>query len=191
MEIKEGSLTFVFAENAKSIKFDDTNFYRKKFNKLPGGKGVDIIVDDKDRLQLIEIKNCIGFETENVWRTSTNNSRANEGEDSFDIEVAKKVASTLACLYGAWSKQNSSDSTSELGSIWAGACSKSIPRDEKPIYVILFLEGNFGAPGLEARSKKAIMKNLQDSISNKLSWLNCRVSVVDSTTYPNKLFSLK
>ena len=197
MEIKEGDLTFIFDENVRAIKFDDTNFYRKKFNHLPGGKGVDIIADSKELLQLIEIKNCTGHEAENVWRTSTNNSRVSSnpndptfGEDSFDVEVAKKVSSTIACLYGAWTKQQSSDSANELSVLWNEACKSSIPKDKKQIFVILFLEGNFGLQGPESRSKRIIMKHLQDSISKKLSWLNCRVSVVDSDTYAKKLFEV-
>lgn len=191
MEIKEGSLTFCFSEDMTAIKFDDTNFYRKSFNSLPGGKGVDMIADSTDWLQLIEIKNCTGHETENVWRTSANNSKSINGEDSFDNEVAKKVASTIACLYGAWSRQDSSESAKKLSGIWKGACSTQIPKDKKPIMVILFLEGNFGVTGPESRSKRSIMKRLQDSIESKLSWLNCRVSVVDSTTYPHKLFEVQ
>ncbi len=197
MEIKEGNLTFTFDSHIKAIKFDDTNFYRKKFNHLPSGKGVDIIADCRDCLQLIEIKDCTGHEADNVWRTSTNNSRVSStpgtptfGEDSFDIEVAKKVTSTLACLYGAWTKQHSSDSAAELSSLWAGAYSNAIPNDKKQLWVILFLEGNFGSSGPVSRSKRVIMKNLQDSISRKLSWLNCRVSVVDSATYHKKLFEV-
>ena len=35
------------------------------------------------------------------------------------------------------------------------------------------------------------MKRIQESISQKLSWLNCKVSVVDSDTYNPKLFTVK
>lgn len=56
MEINESNLTFSFADGTTVIKFDNTDFYRKVFNKLPGSKGVDIIADSNDMLQLIEIK---------------------------------------------------------------------------------------------------------------------------------------
>ena len=52
-------------------------------------------------------------------------------------------------------------------------------------YVILFLEGDFGS---KTRTKKMIMKALQDSMNKKLQWINCRVSVVDSDTYNSKIF---
>ena len=48
---------------------------------------------------MLEVKNCTGYEADNVWRTRTNFINEN-GEESFDIEVAKKVAGTLTCLVG-------------------------------------------------------------------------------------------
>lgn len=42
--------------------------------------------------------------------------------------------------------------------------------------------------GNKIRTKKMIMKDLQDSMKKKLDWLNCRVSVVDSDTYNTKIF---
>ena len=112
MNIEESNLTFVFPRDITVSKFDDGKFYRKSFGKMPGGKGVDIIADSGDMLQLIEIKNCKGHEQENRWRTSVDNSKVTSApatldvkdRDSLDIEVAKKVASTIACLYGAWTK---------------------------------------------------------------------------------------
>ena len=51
-----------------------------------------------------------------------------------------------------------------------------------------FLEGNFY---FETRSKKMIMERLQTSIRKKLSWLNCSVSVTDSSTYKKKFFTIR
>lgn len=103
MEINESNLTFSFADGTTVIKFDNTDFYRKVFNKLPGSKGVDIIADSNDMLQLIEIKNCTGHESENRWRISIDNSKLSSApntleiadRDSLDIEIAKKVAATM------------------------------------------------------------------------------------------------
>lgn len=50
MEINESNLTFSFADGTTVIKFDNTDFYRKVFNKLPGSKGVDIIAASNDIL---------------------------------------------------------------------------------------------------------------------------------------------
>ncbi len=50
MTIKEESrLKFGFSEECTVIKFDETSFYRKFFNKLPEAKGVDFIVTDKTK----------------------------------------------------------------------------------------------------------------------------------------------
>lgn len=198
MEINESELTFTFASGTQAIKFDDTNFYRHKYNKQPEGKGVDIIASNSECLQLIEIKNCTDHESENLWRTSVNNSKANsaptnssgEPRDSLDIEVAKKVASTMACLYGAWTKHEKMGSANELMSLGAELNSKKIPNDQKPIVVILFLEGNFEITGSKTRNKKMIMQRLQSSIRDKLVWLNCKVSVVDSATYQKRYFEV-
>ena len=98
MVIEESNLHFAFDEDVQAIKFDDTEFYRKYYNKMPNAKGVDILASSKDVMQLIEIKNCTGYETENMWRTSVNNSNIKAAphnldvndRDSLDIEVAKK-----------------------------------------------------------------------------------------------------
>lgn len=197
MEINESGLSFTFDETTNAVKFDDTNFYRKYYNRLPSGKGVDIIATNKKHLLLIEIKNCSGHEADNAWRTSSNNSKVSQdpndpnghfGEDSFDIEVAKKVASTISCLYGAWTKQSGCESAAELEPLWVSATRKTILSDKTPVFVILVLEGNFGS---KTRTKRAIMKTLQDSILAKLSWLNCRVAVVDSATYRRDFFTIE
>jgi len=43
----EGDIDFTFNENYTAIKFDDTSFYRKRFNKLPESKGVDDVPNIK------------------------------------------------------------------------------------------------------------------------------------------------
>lgn len=198
MNIEESNLTFTFPERMIVSKFDDTKFYRESYNRQPNCKGVDIIADSDEMLQLIEVKNCTGHEVENAWRTSANNSKLTsapltldvEDRDSLDIELAKKVASTIACLYGAWTKAPQSTAAQELSQLWGKVCSDKIPVSGKTIMVILFLEGNFDNPKSKTRSKKMIMKRLQESVNVKLSWLNCRVSVVDSTTYNPKCFAV-
>ncbi len=195
MEIKEGSLTFSFSSDYSVIKFDDTSFYRKKFNHLPSGKGVDIIANNSDWFLFIEIKDCRGHESENAWRTSTDNSKIStapanvdpNSRDSLDIEVAKKIASTITCMYGAWSKKEQIATTSDLLPYWSELNSTSIPTFNKQIRVILYLEGEFGSA---ARSKKMIMQRLQQSIESKLAWLNCKVFVVDSDTYQHRFFDV-
>lgn len=198
MKISEGNLVFSFDSEYTAIKFDDRPFYREYFNNMPGGKGVDIIADSDDIIHLIEIKNCLGHEQENRWRTSTGNRTLDsaprdldvENRDSFDIEVAKKVAMTILCLFGAWSKAERTEKALELENYWKSLNNTKVQKNKKQIIVTLFLEGNFSGVS-QTRSKKSIMKRIQESISKKLDWLNCKVFVVDSDTYNDRFFTVE
>lgn len=196
MEIREeSSLKFRFSDGSKVVKFDDTIFYRKFFNGLPDSKAVDFIAVEADKISFIEVKNCTGAEGNNRWRIFPNNKKREtshtevnvSGRDSLDIEVPQKVAMTLAALLGAKSFEGKKESVEELNEIQKSIVSEDFAGDKKKKYVILFLEGNFEG---KTRSKKVIMKELQDSINSKMKWLNCRVSVVDSNTYDKKIFQI-
>ena len=164
MVIEESGMQFEFPDNRTTVKFDEELFYRNCFNKFPESKGVDFITDGKDLIAFIEVKNCRGHEGDNRWRIAPNNQKRDtahtahdvSGRDSLDIEVAQKVAMTLAALCGAYS----------FG-------------DRK--------EGDFGT---HTRPKTAIMSELQRNIMSKVQWLDCRVSVVDSDTYWEKVFRI-
>lgn len=196
MKIKEESeLKFGFSDDSKVIKFDDTIFYRKFFNALPGSKGVDFIAVEKDSISFIEVKNCAGDEGNCRWRIFPNNHKRDasrtrvdiDGRDSLDIEVPGKVVMTLAALFGAKSFEGSKESVEELKEIQKAMFSKDFSDDGKKKYVILFLEGDFGG---HTRTKKMLMSELQRSMNTKMRWLNCKVSVVDSSTYDKKIFQV-
>lgn len=195
MTIEESGLKFEFPAKSKVIKFDDTEFYRKHFNKAPYTKGVDFLLDDKRSLVFIEVKNCKGDESNNNWRVTPNNCKHDtskttvdvEGRDSLDIEVTEKVRQTIAALVGAHSFENTRKSAEELKCFSDALTSEKILDDSKKILVILFLEGDFGC---QTRTKRTIMKSLQDSMNTKLQWLKCQVSVVDSDTYIHSLFEV-
>lgn len=128
MVIEESNLALKFSDDCQVVKFDDTDFYRSRFNKLPGAKGVDIISNSAEVIQFIEIKNCTGHESENIWRTSVNNSKIEsapreldvDNRDSLDIEVAKKVEATIACLCGAWTESRRTEKAKMLENFWIG-----------------------------------------------------------------------
>ena len=191
----ESNLNFDFIDQFTVTKFDDTRFYTNYFKALPGGKGVDFIVDAPNTLLLMEIKNCSGNEHDNHWRLATDNAKVltapttveTEDRESLDVEVSKKVAMTLSCLIGSYSKSSGCESAIELVTYFRTAISSNIRNGSKDILVMLFLEGNFGS---QTRTKKMIMQRIQDSINKKLKWLNCKVKVVDSTTYDSTFFSL-
>lgn len=194
-EIEESNLLFSFDDSYDVIKLDDKAFYRRYFNSMPGAKGVDIVADSDEIIHLVEIKNCLGHEAENRWRISIDNSKLGsaprgldvDNRDSFDIEVTKKVAMSILCLFGAWTKVQGTETAKELETYWSGMTTTRIQLDQKQIVVTLFLEGNFDQIA-QSRTKRMVMKRIQESIRKKLSWLNCKVLVVDSITYKSKFF---
>ena len=147
------------------------------------------------KIAFIEVKNCTGDEGNNRWRIVPDNRKRNtthtsvnvEGRDSLDIEVAQKTAMTLAALVGAKSFRNTKECLNELREYIQFLSEDSFSNDSKKKYVILFLEGDFGT---RTRTKKMIMKELQDSMNKKLRWIDCRVSVVDSDTYDPRIFRI-
>lgn len=192
MEITESGLTFHFTSNS-TLKFDDTRFYREHFNSLPGSKGVDILCNSTEWFVMLEIKNCLGQEAENRWRIAPNNQKKHlapenaESRDSLDTEVAQKVAMTISCLTGATTFGNLRQVTQPLIPFSDALNSEEYSTYTKKLLIILFLEGQFGS---QTRTKKMIMSNLQYSLQKKLDWLNCSVSVVDSSTYDHSIFTL-
>lgn len=192
---EESGLKFNFPKDSTVIKFDDTKFYRDYFNKLPEAKGVDFISVDREKIAFIEVKNCSGDEGNCRWRIAPNNKKLNtvhttvnvEGRDSLDIEVAQKMAMTVAALVGAKSFGNTKDCLKELEAFIQFLSNDTFSDDSKKKYVILFLEGDFGG---KTRTKKMIMQALQKSMNKKLKWIKCRVSVVDSDTYDSSIFHI-
>ncbi|RHV84741.1 hypothetical protein DXA97_17565 [Clostridium sp. OF09-36] len=196
MVIKEESrLKFGFPDKSTVVKFDSTLFYRDYFNRFPNSKGVDFISLDKNTLALIEVKNCTGDEANCRWRIAPDNKKKDtvhtavdiKERDSLDIEMAHKVAMTLAALCGAKSFEMTKGCRKEFETILQWMSADAFSDSTKKKYMILFLEGDFAC---RSRSKKTIMKSLQDSINKKLKWLNCQVSVVDSGTYDPKIFQI-
>lgn len=192
--IEESRLKFAFPDKSKVIKFDDTKFYRDYFNKLPEAKGVDFISLHNKMIAFVEVKNCTGDKGNCRWRITPDNKKRNtsptrvnvDGRDSLDIEVAQKVAMTIAALAGAKSFEEK-ECVKELEVFGDFITNTSFGENSKRIYVILFLEGDFGS---KSRTKKMIMQALQDSMNKKLQWINCRVSVVDSDTYDSGMFRI-
>lgn len=191
MDINESRLTFRFSDEA--LKFDDTDYYRSYFNAFPQSKGVDVISYGDTYGLLLEIKNFSDDEPNQVWRLHPDNKRLAHAppkttiHSSLDIECAQKVAMTLACLWGAETSGTSRPKAEELLPFVKIFHGDDFAHDRKKLLVVLFLEGDFGG---YSRNKKMIMSALQQSLEKKLRWLKCRVSVVDSTTYPKNLFEL-
>ncbi len=158
-------------------------------------KGWTLLLQEKNNIAFIEVKNCLGDEANCRWRIFPNNQKREtsyicvdvDGRDSLDIEIPQKVAMSLAALLGAKSFERTKDSVEELREIQKVIFSDSFSDDTKKIFVILFLEGDFGS---HTRTKKMIMSEIQRSMNTKMRWLNCRISVVDSSTYDEKIFRI-
>ncbi len=107
MVFEESRMRFEFPDDSRVVKFDNEKFYRTSFNALPGSRGVDFISANEEALAFIEVKNCVGDEGNNRWRIFPDNRKREtsstnvnvEGRNSLDIEVAEKVAMTLAARW--------------------------------------------------------------------------------------------
>lgn len=192
---RESNISFEFPDKCKVIKFDDSNFYRQVFIRLPGGKGVDFLIDSDKSLIFLEVKNCMGHERENKNRTKTRrDGRAGEethsfGADTFDEEVSAKVAMSLACLVGAYTKGDTVPNAQALAPYCESLISEKVRTQQKEVVVILVLEGDFNFS--KTRSKKMIMERIQQSIQSKLSWLATKnVHVIDHNTYKQRYFKM-
>ena len=112
-----------------------------------------------------------------------------EGRESFDNEVAHKVAMTISCLLGAQTfGENRPFQQGELIPYAKALENEKVAQRNKTIFVILLLEGDFQSG---TRTKKMNMDRIQLSIEKKLKWLNCKVSVVDAGTYRSDLFEVE
>ncbi len=173
MQIKEDNLTFTFLDQFKVIKFDDQNYYRKTFSKyLQGAKGVDFIAHGKRVFLFLEVKDFSKTETENRYRLKHNYCAYDKNRkkmvESLDIEVAKKVKDTLACLFA--SKLH--ESKPQMAEYFEWINKKHLTAKFQ-IKVILFLEGKF-------QNFSTVADVLQRSLKKKLKWLNARVRVENS-----------
>lgn len=156
MKIREGNLEFDFIDEVVATKFDENNYYRKRFNNLHESKAVDFLAYKDKLMMFLEVKDFKGHEIENVKRLRVNRK---DGEDGLDYELAKKVAMTLACLFGAaaFDEETLSPFYKKLSEK-----TKANGKDVK-IKIILFLEGEF-------KDTARTFKTITDSLKKQLSW---------------------
>ena len=182
MNLQESNLCFEFDGTFRAIKFDDTKFYRKKFQLLPDGKGVDFLAKNERTFLLVEVKNCKGHESDNRWRIAPDNRKCSTAPTtvdttnrvSFDVEISQKVTMTLACLIGVHTQPEYQNHSDELKEYSEALRSLNFSQSTNEIKILFLLEGDFST---RTRPQKLIMKALCDSIKRKLSWLNCSILV--------------
>lgn len=184
----ESNLVFDFDDAYTVSKFDDTDFYRNKFNAMPRSKAVDFLAVDRKKYVFIEVKNCVGNESINRWRIDKNNRKRDTASttadrsdrDSLDIEMAEKVTMTIAALFGAFTRPTPHACSDACESVAASLFSDAVRNGEREIFVILLLDGEFGC---HSRKDNMIRETLQKSIKKKLKWLKCTVLVTDSKQF--------
>ena len=99
MVIKESRVEFTFPDSYEAVKFDETAFYRKRYNHVEGSKGVDVVAGDKETYYIIEVKDCSRTaEDQDKWRRAYHGL---QDMNSLANEIVQKVAHTCACMYGA------------------------------------------------------------------------------------------
>jgi hypothetical protein len=171
MKFKEGNLEFDFDEQAWShvIKFDEHIDYAKVKNQVPETKGVDFtgILNDSTFVA-IEVKDFRGFKTQE-----------NHREEPLEIEVAKKLVGSLATVYAGCR------ASTYNGFLWK-EYNELIQNRENEVHIILWYE----ADPLDSRQThlKGRRNNLKDKLKNKLSWLKCRVWVLNCNNYDSSKF---
>lgn len=185
MKALESRIEFTFPDAYHVVKFDDTAFYRREFAAMPSGKGVDFLADSDTCLLFVEVKNCIGNEAKERWRTAVNGQKPDPDaldDESFDVEVSKKVAMTIACLTGAATFGARCARAEELiGFAQAFHTSSVSTTLKKKIIALFVLEGKFGS---YTRNDRTIRRELQHSLQKKLRWLNCTAVVTDLAGVP-------
>lgn len=162
--IDEGSLRFTFPDEWNSIKFDDTNFYRDRLDKLNNTKAVDILAKYENVLHFIEVKDFRQHRIENQQRQTS-------GE--LIIEVAQKFRDTVAGLVGAarWNNENLSFYFQQL---------LEHPNDK--IEVILFIERDETEKALE--KKKITHADLKQKLEQLLVAYKVRCRIWSQDTLP-------
>jgi len=166
-KIQEGTLHFSFPDNWNVCKFDDTNFYRNRIEKLNGIKSVDIIAKNSDTLHFIEIKDFRKHRIENIERQTN-------GE--LLTEVAQKFVSTVSTLFGA-KRCNIVDFEPYYSSLF--------DSKEQTIEVILFIERDDDKSTL--KRKKLTLADLQNKLKKLLVAYNVRCKVYDREHFPSTI----
>ena len=185
MEIRESDMLFSFRDGVAAVKYDDEPFYRKRYNKAEGTKGVDIVADCDAVMYLIEIKNCEGTaENQDAWRRRYSGTKNME---TLASEVALKVAHTCACLAGVATYAERKEDAVRLLDYAHALHAPNIASLEKKLLVLLYLEGDFSC---RTRTNEMIYGDLQKRIARRLKWLNCKVDVVSTRKHNPRDFEV-
>ncbi len=165
--INEDNLTFTFQDSWNICKFDASNFYRNRVEKLDEIKGVDILATQNSELLMIEVKDFRSHRIENIDK---------QASGKLLIDVAQKFVHTFAALTGAsrWSIDYLQPFYLSLNN-----------KEEKRITCILFLERD--DQETKMKRKKLDFPNMKKKLKKYLSAYNVQCCVYNRSTLPNEL----
>lgn len=109
MTICESGLSFIFDENDRVTKIDDSRFYRDLFEVFDGAKSADFVLVKSEEACLIEVKNFAEHFAENRNRLIPETDR----DMPLDVEAFEKFFCTISCLYGIYTKKSLSEKAAE------------------------------------------------------------------------------
>lgn len=191
-------LVFEFSDKWQVYKYDENssdNFYNKL--KRYGYKAVDFVAVSENSLLLIEVKHVLATNDNSTIRFSFDDSRytdvlqevkAKLTEEEVNVvsfrnkrpylvdEIDKKIRDTLVGLLASYRAKD----------LKLSDYSRPFIFDNKPVFVIVFLERNEELN--QPETFKPMASSLKKAIEQKLSFLeNISVDVINTLTIPESL----
>lgn len=168
--ISEGKLTFIFPDNWKVNKYDESNFVKNHIQKSQGCKAVDILALSNDSLFMIEIKDFRNYRIE---------SKASLKNDVVLDEVVQKFRDTLTGLYAAYRCQ-----IEELAPFYQYLYTNSkyskLARHQRKIICVWFIEQD-----IQSHIEFSTI-DLRLKLKNQLKFLNVNCFVHNKKSYAKK-----
>lgn len=165
-KVDERALSFTFSAEWKAvIKWDGTEFYRKRVQQLVGTDAVDIVALADSRLLFIEVKDY-------RWPTTTPNLWGVQ----LAQKVAEKIRDTIAGLIGA--ARMAGEGAKSAAGDWT-AIGQQLANKATPLFIVLWFEtGNYYR---NSDLRKKALSDMAQQIKSRLGWLTTRVFVYDLT----------
>lgn len=159
------NFTFTFDSGSHAIKYDECNFYRKRFGHMEDVKAVDVLALCGSVLLMIEAKDFREYRIENKPKLK-----------NYELagEVAKKIRDTVAVLYGAYRLGNE-----ELSRFY----NYCFGRNTGAVRVVLVLEED--RPPTGHRSFRVLRPKLLMAIKQRLKFLGVHCDVYNRQEVPH------
>ena len=166
-KIQEGHFRLELPENWEIVKYDDSNFFRKKVT-AQHTKAVDFVVKSPDgEIFLLELKD-LRRERQHLGRQMAN--------ENWVDSISQKVKDTLAGLFGSYRWENN-----DLFQV----SSAIFPKNDVPIKFIFFLEEDVTqTTDTRFRLRRRVLKS---SLDEKLSYLRISCNILNHRELQRRL----